>query len=148
RGNPQSWMYEPGKSALKRMLRFADAYIGLSGDNSHRVDYAGRPINIPASRFLRPYSKRLRPLDGLRLRRIRRELEAAAERARVYHLWWHPHNFGVNLLENLSFLEAVLSYFDALRRNYGMESLTMAECAARFAESKEIHDAVSFSQIH
>ena len=91
------------------------------------------PVNIRASRFLRPWSRPLRHLEGLRLRRIRRELTGASRRGWIYHLWWHPHNFGSDLAENLSFLESILRHFDALRRSSGMESLTMSECATRIA---------------
>jgi hypothetical protein len=104
--------------------------------------------NIPASRFLRPYSKTLAPLDGLRLRRIRRDLRSAAEKGRIYHLWWHPHNFGVNLDENLAFLESALQSFDELRSRRGMESLNMAECAARLTPPQEVQDGVPVLSIH
>jgi len=135
RGNPRSWIYRTGaRSALKRLLALADNYLPLSGDNSHQIQSARLPINIPASRFLRPYSRRLAALDGWRLRRICRDITSAASNGRVYHLWWHPHNFGVNLRENLSFLEAVLRHFAALRSTRGMESFTMAECAARLSQ--------------
>ena len=148
RGNPRSWMYQPGAAALKRLLRFADTYVRLSGDNSVRPEWRSLPVNVAASRFLRPYSKRLAALDGLRLRRIRSDLTSAAKNGRIYHLWWHPHNFGVNLRENVAFLEEVLRHFDALRSRRGMESLTMAECAARMSPPEEVQDAVSILSIH
>ena len=124
RGNPR-----PGTSRMQRALRFADGYVGLR-DNTGELSAGGLPVDVPGSRFLRPYSKRLPALEPLRLRRICSELSAAAESGRVYHLWWHPHNFGVDLRENLAFLEAVLQHFDKLRGARGMLSLNMAECAA------------------
>src|SRR5450432_1163476 len=78
RGNPGNWMYQPGASTLKRLLRFADSYVALSGDNSYRPEWRQLPVNVPASRFLRPYSRRLAAFDGLRLRRIGRDLSSAA----------------------------------------------------------------------
>ena len=84
------------------------------------------PTDVPATRFLRPYDPRLRGLDGLRLRRIRRELAEAAARGAAYHLWWHPHNFGVHLAENLAFLDGVLDAAAEL----GLESRNMGELAA------------------
>jgi peptidoglycan/xylan/chitin deacetylase (PgdA/CDA1 family) len=130
RGIPRPWMYQPGASVWKRLLRFADAYVPLSGDNSYSPlrATAGVPVDVPASRFLRPYSKRLARFDRLRLRRICRDLTAASEGGRIYHLWWHPHNFGLNIAANIAFLEAILCHFSQLR---GMESLTLAECAER-----------------
>src|SRR5262249_54785100 len=87
------------------------------------------------SRFLRPYPRSLAALEGLRSRRICRELTTAQERGHVYHLWWHPHNFGIDQEENLAFLETVLRHFDTLRQKRGMESLAMAEGAARDAKN-------------
>lgn len=46
--------------------------------------------------MLRPYSPRLSFLEGLRLRRIRHEMVHAAKKGELYHLWWHPYNFGAN----------------------------------------------------
>lgn len=50
---------------------------------------------IPA--ILRPYSAALKSLEPLKLKRITSELDCAAQEGLIYHLWWHPHNFGVNL---------------------------------------------------
>jgi hypothetical protein len=72
-----------------------------------------------------------RSLEGLRIRRITTEMREAARRGRTFHLWWHPHDFGVHLAENLHVLRRVLSCFAALRDRYGMESLTMAGVAGR-----------------
>jgi hypothetical protein len=59
-----------GASALKRLLRFADSYMRVNGDNSYRPEWRKLPVNVPANRFLRPYSRRLAALDGLRLRHV------------------------------------------------------------------------------
>jgi peptidoglycan/xylan/chitin deacetylase (PgdA/CDA1 family) len=148
RGNPRHSMYQPGASAWKRLSRFADSYIRLSGDNSFSPEPATLPVNIPASRFLRPYNQRLAVLDGWRLRRISRDLTAAAAGRRIYHLWWHPHNFGANLRENLAFLEGVLRHFEILRSKGRMESLTMAECADRMIDAEEVRNDVAVLPVH
>ena len=136
RGNERSWIYE-GRSwrnerALRRALRLFDAYLSLSGEHSFVPSRDEDGIcNVPSSRFLRPYAPRLRWLEGLRLRRILGGLNAAAQRSQAYHLWWHPHNFGTHLEENIAFLEKILRHFAGLRQSHGMESLTMSELAAR-----------------
>lgn len=56
-------------------------------------------------------------------------LSYAAKHGRAYHLWWHPHNFGTNLNENITTLEQVLEHFDHLRQTHGMQSMSMSECA-------------------
>jgi peptidoglycan/xylan/chitin deacetylase (PgdA/CDA1 family) len=137
RGNESSWLYQPRsrheESLLRRGLRFIDAYVNISGHNAYSIDKLGStsPYNIPSSRFLRPYSPRLKVLEPLRLRRILSDLTYAARKGLIYHLWWHPHNFGIHLEENLSFLRKILNHFLNLKEAYGMESLNMGELAQR-----------------
>jgi peptidoglycan/xylan/chitin deacetylase (PgdA/CDA1 family) len=130
RGNQPAWMYR-GQSIVHRACRIADVYLNLSGQNGHQLEPAGGSglVNVRGSRFLRPWSRRLRLLEPLRLRRMRREMTDAARRGLTYHLWWHPHNFGSCLEENLRVLESLLRHFAALRRQYGMQSLGMSEAA-------------------
>ena len=132
RGNPQTWMYRPRsgeeESWLRRFARFADALLPISPDLSFLLRH-GEPVNVPASRYLRPWTPSQRCAVPLRLARIRSELRAAAERGRTYHLWWHPHNFGARPDENLAALAAVLDEFTRLRHSHGMRSATMAEAA-------------------
>src|SRR5207248_627790 len=133
RGNESSWIYEgrsgAQESGLRRMLRLMDAYINLTGHNCFSAS-SHEPCKVPSSRFLRPYSPHLRLLEGLRLKRIVNALDFAARNQQAYHLWWHPHNFGRQLPENLAFLEKILAHFAKLHQSEGMESLNMGEWAA------------------
>ena len=135
RGNPPSWAYrarpQRAESLVRRAVRLADAYVPVSGSGARPVDVREGllPLDVPASRYLRPHAPRLRALDALRLRRITTDLRRAATRGDVYHLWWHPHDFGVHLRENLAFLRRVLACFATLRETHGMRSLTMGEVA-------------------
>jgi peptidoglycan/xylan/chitin deacetylase (PgdA/CDA1 family) len=137
RGNPIGWLYRAAaddeQTLPKRLGRLLDAYIPLTGCNCSSLpdSPAVGPINIPASRYLRPYSPILYPLDPLRLWRIKRDLTTAAKTGRLYHLWWHPHNFGAHLSDNLAFLRKILEHFRSLRDCFGIESLNMSEAAAR-----------------
>jgi hypothetical protein len=87
------------------------------------------PIDIPASRFLRPFSKKLRLFEGLRLIRIKSAMNYAAKHNMTYHLWWHPHNFGVYQNENFIFLEKILEYYQYLNKKYGFKNYTMTMLA-------------------
>jgi peptidoglycan/xylan/chitin deacetylase (PgdA/CDA1 family) len=137
RGNPDHWAYRAGRrhvaqSPLRRAVRLADAYVPLTGMHSAAADGVGTPpVDVPASRYLRPWSRALRALEPLRLRRITAELEDAAGRGGLFHLWWHPHDFGIHLRENLGFLRRVLACFARVRERAGMESLTMSDVARR-----------------
>jgi len=135
RGNEKSWLYAPrndqNESLIRRALRLIDAYINLSGFNTYHIENndPNDLVNIPASRFLRPYSKLLKIIEPIRLKRILSEMTHAAREKKIFHLWWHPHNFGTNTEKNLQFLENILSHFADLREKYSMISLNMAELA-------------------
>lgn len=133
RGNALKYFDEPKNKwdGIKyRLLRLIDAYINIGGKTTfpyNQIDLSESPINIRASRFLRPYSQKLSMFEWLRLRRIRKEMEYAAKHHEIYHLWWHPHNFGNYLDKNISFLEKVLNYYQYYNNKYGMQSFTMNE---------------------
>lgn len=133
RGTEKGWLYkaldQQNESQLRRALRLLDAYVNLSGHHTFALQECmhQKPYNVPASRFLRPYSQKLASLDGLRLRRIKKAMSHAAETDRMFHLWWHPHNFGAKTNENLCFLEKLLSHFDTLRKQHHFQSLSMGE---------------------
>jgi hypothetical protein len=66
------------------------------------------------------------------------DLTYAARRRLIYHLYFHPHNFGVNLEENMSTFRGILNHFSVLRETYGMESLNMGELAQRLANKQVV----------
>jgi hypothetical protein len=141
RGTGDNWLTAPGseeqRSQIIRALRLADAYINISGQNSYSDDYMrhSNPIDIPASRFLRAYSPKLRLLEPLRLKRIQKGMTYAAKHNLTYHLWWHPHNFGINQEENLAFLRRILLHYQELHRQFGFQSYTMSQLAERVQQN-------------
>jgi hypothetical protein len=134
RSNGEHWAYAPSTTHEprgKRAVRLADAYLPLSGARTTAVRRASDGLtDVPASAFLRPYSHALRHLDRFRVSRIRRAMTHAADHDECFHLWWHPHNFGVNLRENMAVLEAILDHFEVLRRSGRLESKHMGDFAA------------------
>lgn len=133
RGNELAWFYNPsskaGQTKLMRIFRLIDSYLNISGHNDYSIKQLNKtkPFNLPSSRFLRPYNKRLAFLEQLRLKRIRNSMTHAAKTGNLYHLWWHPHNFGTNLVENLSFLNQILQHYQVLNNTYQFQSCTMNE---------------------
>jgi hypothetical protein len=132
RGNERIWFHRPRPEAQQRLLargfRLMDTYLPIAGAHDHEPIVVQGMVDVPASRFLRP-AHRPDLLWPLRLRRITAAMETAARRGTVYHLWWHPHNFGVNLEANLGFLRAILDHFRTLEERYGMRSMSMAAVA-------------------
>jgi hypothetical protein len=53
------------------------------------------------------------------------QVNLAALEDAIFHIWFHPHNFGVHLEQNLRVLEAILQTFAFARERYGMRSLSM-----------------------
>jgi peptidoglycan/xylan/chitin deacetylase (PgdA/CDA1 family) len=137
RSNEASWMYcvqnaDRGSQRLQRGGRKLDSYFDLSGSNLtpwSLVRQADGLCQIPSSRFLRPHSPKLRHLEPLRMGRIIRALRAAAATRSLFHLWWHPHNFGRHIDENLEFLWKILDAFSECRDRDRMRSLNMGEVA-------------------
>lgn len=133
RGNPKKYFEETTNIFMKiynRASRLLDTYINWGGQTTIPIMNFNKgevPLNIPASRMLRPYIKKLHYLEPLRKRRIKMEMLHAAKNNELYHLWWHPHNFGSNTDINLSFLEDILKYYQECNKLYGMQSYTMKE---------------------
>lgn len=128
RSNPSDWFWRhtEDETVLKRIFRTGDTLVPVGRQTFYAftaVD-CSYPVRLPASRLLRPY-KGDHILHRRRLSRIKDEMEEAAKSGKIYHLWWHPHNFGNFPMENLEGLRQVLVWFENLRLNYGIRSLHM-----------------------
>ena len=115
-----------------RILRVLDSYVKISGyrDSKPYVDTQGK-VAIPASRFLRPFTSNVF-LEKMKLRRIKREMTVAAIKGEYYHLWWHPHNFGNDVKQNIRLLDEILQHYKYLSKLYDMKSVTMGEVYENF----------------
>lgn len=133
RGTEQAAAYNPEISLprmIKRGLRMLDTYFNLLGHHSVAIsdlEKSGKAcLDIPSSRFFRPHENgKLKSLQDLKLRRIKKSMTHAAKNKKLYHLWWHPHNFGKNLSENMADLKEVYQHYQMLNEKYGFESETM-----------------------
>lgn len=117
---------------IHKIGRTLDAYIKISKDNL--VDWdelkikSNGLINIPASRFLRPY-KYSKYIERSKVKRIKKQMTASAKQNKIYHLWWHPHNFTTHLNQNFEQLEEILLHFSHLQKEFNYQSLNMSEIA-------------------
>lgn len=137
RGPQPSWGYRAraaGATGLaRRGARLLDTYGGFSPPPTTAwEDLVGRDglCNIPASAFLRPYSARRRRLEPRRRARLLAGLRRAARTGRLFHLWWHPHNFAAHPGESFDLLRVLLDEADRLSRSDGLQSLSMGDVAA------------------
>jgi peptidoglycan/xylan/chitin deacetylase (PgdA/CDA1 family) len=135
RGNENSWLYKARNrgqdNILIRALRLIDSYINITGYNCYSDEILKDkfPIIIPSSRFLRPFSRKLKLFEGLRLKRIKSAMTYAAKNGKIFHIWWHPHNFGIDQDHNFAFLNKILDHFEELNGKYNFQSCTMTELA-------------------
>jgi peptidoglycan/xylan/chitin deacetylase (PgdA/CDA1 family) len=146
RSNPSGWFWKPvadgGATIVRRLFRTADAYIQVG---TIRTTYPlsaisvtpGEPLQLPASRFMRPWQPKYDFANKMQLRRLCRELRSAAVRKEVYHLWWHPENFGDYPEQNLKNLEVLLQHYKKYKEKYGMTSWNMGEYVDHFLGKQE-----------
>ena len=131
RGNEDAWWHNPSpkkkESLLKRLVRLTDAYINLGGRYCYPVSTIPKngSYNVASSRFLRPYNKKLAFLEFLKFNRISKAMEYAAINNQVYHLWFHPHNFGQNIEKNFKTLEDIFKLYKKLQKSHDFENVTM-----------------------
>lgn len=129
RGNPEGYLYRDGHDTLGgvfgRMLRYV-----LDHSPMNIMNKDGMPTrsicdveDVPATIFLRPHRHMV--LDHLHIYKIKKLMLYAAKKNLQFHLWWHPHNFGSSLDENMANLEKILSYYQFLNGEYGMVSVGM-----------------------
>ncbi|MDX1277185.1 polysaccharide deacetylase family protein [Oceanihabitans sediminis] len=143
RGIEKHWMYdthntEKLENLKHRVYRLLDAYMNISGHNTNDLQTHHGLVNIASSRFLRSYSKKLSFLEATKILRIKKGMTHAAKKKQVYHLWWHPHNFGENTEENFKSLEEIFLHYSMLSHTYNFTSKTMTNLAELF--SKEGND--------
>ena len=139
RGTEKHWMFDTSDTKklerpFNKLFRLADAYVNLSGYNTYpltKINSINSVKNIPSSKFFRPYIKSLKALESLRIKRIRKGLTHAAKNKEVYHIWWHPHNFGTNTEENFRNLESIFKHYQTLKRDYNFNCATMSELAEK-----------------
>lgn len=129
RDEENDWIHEKIKlRPLMRLLRLMDVYLPLTGHGCFTPKNEDGIVNIVGSRMYKP--KFIGLLEPLKMRRIKKQMLYAAKNDLCFHLWWHPHNVGAETDYHLRQLEEIFSYYDELRKTYGMRSLNMGEVTA------------------
>ena len=129
RTNPDVWYWKNTQhnSLAQKIFRTGDAYIGWNNKSYKDISEIFPGVTgQKASRLLRSNSGKKIP-DKMRIKRIQCEMSAAARNKEVYHLWWHPHNFGTNPENNLRDLVYILEVYKNLSLKYNFSSVTMTE---------------------
>lgn len=129
RSNPDVWFWRQSHGKITPILRAADTLLPISKSLSFKNinSKLDKVTEIPASRFFRPYQESEKPIQKLKLNRIKKEMTNAAKNNRCYHLWWHPHNFGNDLKENMAQLKELILHFNTLNLKYSFKSVAMKD---------------------
>lgn len=130
RSNPNVWFWQNNFGKITPLLRAADTLIPISKSlafNENSMITNDEVLEIPASRFFRPYKTKEKFIQNFKMKRIKNEMTYAAKNKRNYHLWWHPHNFGNNPKKNIKQLEEIIIHYKGLNQKYGFSSVNMLE---------------------
>lgn len=147
RGNPKNWYWQETQHEdfSKKFFRSADCFLPVGERTTYSLQeiehYENEPIIIPASRLLRPIIKGNFLMNNRRLSRILNEMEYAAKHCEIYHLWWHPHNFGMDPENSIKELGQILRHFQTLKDKYGMKSIHMKGLGELY--SQQVKELVS-----
>lgn len=143
RETEKAWFHAAARGAeegiLKRAVRYLDYFICLGDQHCQNLDEIkkGNLYAIRASRWLRPYKKSESKFDFLKLRRIKNQMHHAAKKGKIFHLWFHPHDIGINQEINFEMLEEILRHYQNLNLKYDMQSANMREVVELFKEKYE-----------
>lgn len=114
--------------AWHRASRWARTYLPDYGAHPpSRPSIDGGLANLAASHFLRPTRAGRAIADRLQRARIRKGMVRAAQAGAMYHLWWHPQNFGLDVAANIEVLRGILEDYRHLADRFGMASVSMGE---------------------
>ena len=131
RDEEHDWVHKIRFRPLMRALRLLDAYLPVTGHGGYQPEMENGICNLVGSRVYRAVFPPLRMFENWKVRRIKMQMRHAAKKGLTYHLWWHPHNLGLETDLHLQQLEEIFAYYGELQKKYGMESLNMAEAAEK-----------------
>jgi peptidoglycan/xylan/chitin deacetylase (PgdA/CDA1 family) len=129
RGRDSRWYETRLPRPLRRGMRFTDEFAIRTPPVVVPKEKNGL-VEIPGSQIFRPEGGVWRATPPRsQLRRAVKGLEVAAERGRIFHLWFHPFNLGRNPDELIHMLDAILERATELRDAGRLTFRTLSETA-------------------
>lgn len=131
RSNPEVWFWQKSYGKFTPLFRAIDTLFGVSKSLTFKQEsiQTKEVVILPASRFFRPFATKEKSIQRIKINRIKNEMLFAAKNAENYHLWWHPHNFGNDVQENIKQLNEIIFHFKMLEKKYNFTSQTMGNFA-------------------
>ena len=111
-----------------KLLRLLNSYVNLTCHNTYKGEDINRGrsiVNLPSSLLLRAFSDKLKIMESIKFRRITKAMTYATKNNEMFHLYWHPHNFGAQINENFNNLETIFKHFKSLNSVYNFKNETM-----------------------
>ena len=133
RETEKAWFHSAARgddeSLIKRGFRFLDYFICMGSHHCQDLSEIkkGDLFAVRASRWLRPYKKSEDRFVKFKVRRIKKQIEFAAKNGKIFHLWFHPHDIGINQDINFGLLDEILAHYKKMAEKYGMKSMNMKE---------------------
>lgn len=121
---------------LKRWIKFLDRYVNILGHRTYSIKDNQKLLNMKESFYFRGYKKHHFMFEWLKIKRIKKAMLYAAKHHEIIHIWWHPHDFGLQVFSNINQLHNLLMYFTKLKKRYDMKSYHMDELCMRV----KLHD--------
>jgi len=120
------------KDKTRIKIKYYDRYLNLLGHRSYSLnDVVSKKQNdlydIKESYYLRPYNARTRIFEFFKLKRIKNEMTYAAKNNKIFHLWWHPHDFGIDIEKNLTILDKIARHYVKLNKRFNYLSKNMVD---------------------
>lgn len=132
RGLDARWYERALPRQLRRLYRFGDEFTKRTPPTVTPRTRSGM-IELPGSQILRPndgYWTYTPP--GSQVERAKKGLDRAVERGEIFHLWFHPFNFGSDPEAHLDVFERILAYAAELRRTDGLEIKSINDACRDF----------------
>lgn len=129
RSNPNVYFWNK-QNKVTPLFRAFDTLMPISKSltfSEETLDRENEVVQLPSSRFFRPYMQKEKAVQKQKISRIKKEMTYAAHKGEVYHIWWHPHNFGNDVPENIKQLKEIINHFNNLRKEYNFESVNMRD---------------------
>lgn len=128
RSNPDVWFWKNTQNKLNSIFRGLDTLTTISSTLCFKnVKFNKGVIEVPASRFFRPYNVNEKWIQKLKINRIKKEMTYAAKNGLNYHLWWHPHNFANDIDKNIHQLQNIIDHYRELNSKYDFKSQNMGD---------------------
>jgi len=119
---------------FKKIARQLDAFLPVSPATVLPYTGPNGLVNIPGTKLFATSHlgfKKHYPVNMLAIKSIN-GLKRAIRRKEVFHIWWHPFNFGFKTEEHFHALEKVLEFAIEQQKKGYLEVLTMNDIGNRY----------------